>query len=464
MTWNNVIQAFNDIADSHKQINSFGYGELADIASSGTIHYPLMYVAPKTANIRVNVLRLNFTFVFADLVKRGFEQEVESDQLQIATDVLSLLQDAAYAFKLVNSSLNLERFRDRFDDDVTGWTLDVSLDIESVKDICAVPYDGVFNPLSVYSNEATPYPFTWGNITGTLSRQLDLQAALNALSGGGTTDLSIANKTATTLDVLSSTGTDIIVPQATITEAGLLIATDKVKLNNTTNTNSGNETAATIGAIVNGATDYPTPLNADKIGIWDVANALFKAVTWVNIKATLKTYFDTLYVTPYNKIYAYQNTDSSVTGTTSQTVLANLKVTGGDMGANGKLDILSTWLKAGTASTSTVRFFHSTDSTNIVGNTGTPTSSVQLALVSMGATNAYSGIFRRQLINKNNQNVNSMAPTTVAALSDATVSTTTRTDTNINTTNDFWIVVTAVLGNTGDTITLADVNLIISKP
>jgi hypothetical protein len=68
-------------------------------------------------------------------------------------------------------------------------------------------------------------------------------------------------------------------------------------IGNTSGTNTGNETAASIGAIVNGATNYTTPQDADKIGIWDVANALFKALTWANLKATLKTYFDTLYTT-----------------------------------------------------------------------------------------------------------------------------------------------------------------------
>lgn len=50
--------------------------------------------------------------------------------------------------------------------------------------------------------------------------------------GGGATNLGIANRTATTLDITSDTGSDAIVPQASTTEAGLLIATDKVKLNN----------------------------------------------------------------------------------------------------------------------------------------------------------------------------------------------------------------------------------------
>jgi hypothetical protein len=49
---------------------------------------------------------------------------------------------------------------------------------------------------------------------------------------GGPVNLGIASKTATTLNVTSSTGSPATLPQATITEAGLLSATDKVKLNN----------------------------------------------------------------------------------------------------------------------------------------------------------------------------------------------------------------------------------------
>jgi hypothetical protein len=62
-----------------------------------------------------------------------------------------------------------------------------------------------------------------------------------------------------------------------------------------TNALNNPETAASIGAIVNGATNYVTPLDADKIGIWDAANSLFKAVTWANIKATLQTAFNSVY-------------------------------------------------------------------------------------------------------------------------------------------------------------------------
>jgi lysophospholipase L1-like esterase len=60
------------------------------------------------------------------------------------------------------------------------------------------------------------------------------------------TNLSIANKTANTLDVLSSTGAGVTIPEATTTNAGLLINSDKILINTitanavNTATNTGN--------------------------------------------------------------------------------------------------------------------------------------------------------------------------------------------------------------------------------
>lgn len=107
----------------------------------------------------------------------------------------------------------------------------------------------------------------------------------------------------TQLSVLSFLGTNVSVAHndttskqgGTTNEYYHLTSAEHTIVQNTSGTNTGDETAARIGAIVNVATDYTTPLDADKIGIWDVANSLFKSVTLANLKATLVTYFDTLY-------------------------------------------------------------------------------------------------------------------------------------------------------------------------
>jgi hypothetical protein len=57
------------------------------------------------------------------------------------------------------------------------------------------------------------------------------------------------------------------------------------------------ETTTTTGALINGAASKTTPVDADHVGIMDSeASNILKKLSWANVKATLKTYFDTLYV------------------------------------------------------------------------------------------------------------------------------------------------------------------------
>lgn len=83
----------------------------------------------------------------------------------------------------------------------------------------------------VAANSTTLGAFTGTTIqdSRTIKQALqDLETYVEAISGS--TNLSITNKTGTTLDVASDTGTDATIPAATTSEAGLLIATDKQKL------------------------------------------------------------------------------------------------------------------------------------------------------------------------------------------------------------------------------------------
>jgi hypothetical protein len=56
------------------------------------------------------------------------------------------------------------------------------------------------------------------------------------------------------------------------------------------------ETTTTLGALINGATAKTTPVDADMLALMDsAASNIVKKLSWANVKATLKTYFDTLY-------------------------------------------------------------------------------------------------------------------------------------------------------------------------
>jgi hypothetical protein len=57
------------------------------------------------------------------------------------------------------------------------------------------------------------------------------------------------------------------------------------------------DSAASVGTQINDAGTETVVDNADYVGFWDVSVSLLKKITWSNIKAVLKTYFDTLYAT-----------------------------------------------------------------------------------------------------------------------------------------------------------------------
>lgn len=68
------------------------------------------------------------------------------------------------------------------------------------------------------------------------------------------------------------------------------------KLNGITGTNTGNETASTTGALINSATSKTTPVDADQVGLMDsAASNVLKKLSWANLKAALKSYFDVYY-------------------------------------------------------------------------------------------------------------------------------------------------------------------------
>ena len=85
------------------------------------------------------------------------------------------------------------------------------------------------------------------------------------------------------------------IQDATASQKGLMTAAYATKLDGI-EAGADVTDAVNVGSSINGATAKTTPVDADTMPLIDSAdsNAL-KKVTWANIKATLKTYWDTLY-------------------------------------------------------------------------------------------------------------------------------------------------------------------------
>jgi hypothetical protein len=60
----------------------------------------------------------------------------------------------------------------------------------------------------------------------------------------------------------------------------------------------GTITVGRLGTAIAGANEKATPVDGDSLGLSDSESAdVLKKLTWTNVKATLKTYFDGIYIT-----------------------------------------------------------------------------------------------------------------------------------------------------------------------
>jgi len=111
---------------------------------TNNITYPSMWVTPQPSSIERHFLKLNFMCLFYDLVNQNEDNSIEviSDTLQMANDFIQYLRTTTNEdnFDIDNEyTFQLTPFKDRFNDDVTGWQLDLQLNIINLNDSCNLP-------------------------------------------------------------------------------------------------------------------------------------------------------------------------------------------------------------------------------------------------------------------------------------------------------------------------------------
>ena len=141
VSYNQIVDAFEDISTAHYQVNTFGIGDVWEVATSGTVQYPMVWAVPQDGQLSNKVYNSNWTLIFMDLVHKDEhdENEVMSDMEQVALDYIAQLQKPEYGFDFKADGISFKRFTERFDDEVTGVAIDITIRVPFIFNRCAIP-------------------------------------------------------------------------------------------------------------------------------------------------------------------------------------------------------------------------------------------------------------------------------------------------------------------------------------
>ena len=160
ITFRNVVGYLETIAEKHHMINSFHSGELdeVDINKLGATDYVILYAEPGTVVVDKGVLSYSFTLYVMDMVndqvlgdspnnQRVGRVDTYSETLQIMQDVINEFHHSLYSTSWVDDQvvldlpINAEPFTARFDNELTGWTATINVQVHNKNNLCIVPID-----------------------------------------------------------------------------------------------------------------------------------------------------------------------------------------------------------------------------------------------------------------------------------------------------------------------------------
>ena len=146
-----ITDLLQTITNNHLILNHFAAGPLeeVDIAKLAQTQYPFLYCEVLGADIDNGVLTYSIELLVADMIQTDLtdRNQVYSDTLQLLHDVLNqFIQSLADTNTTVDDDYKVELpitcspFTVRFDNELTGWSATLSIDVSNKNNLCIAPF------------------------------------------------------------------------------------------------------------------------------------------------------------------------------------------------------------------------------------------------------------------------------------------------------------------------------------
>ena len=144
-----VIDTIKDTLQADVNCNTVTYGDITQIDLSKQTMFPLSHIIVNSATSGENIMTFNISILAMDIVDQSKdegdvfrgndkEQDVLNTQLTVVNKVIQKLRiGSLYSDKYqVQGDVNIEFFRDRFENMIAGCTATMDIIIENDVNVC----------------------------------------------------------------------------------------------------------------------------------------------------------------------------------------------------------------------------------------------------------------------------------------------------------------------------------------
>lgn len=177
----NIVDDFRLLADRHKQLNSFGFGDVEEFSFQVDTrdklsnpqfqapYYPYFYVIPPTVIMEFGFVIYDFQLIVSDIMKRDMDNmtDILSDTLQIMNDVVSMFrlsytpENGNYnEFYFVDDAITMTPFVEQYEDLLCGYSCSIKIKTRTPLDRCVAAFNDfpIETPCISPSPTITPTP------------------------------------------------------------------------------------------------------------------------------------------------------------------------------------------------------------------------------------------------------------------------------------------------------------------
>lgn len=146
LTLNQVQKRIESLTLSHKQVRTYKQGLVSDFFTDKTTKYPAVCLQDNGGSISLSghATTLSYRLFLLDMVhaseeSKQNEQDVQSDMVSIAQDLLAQMSFSAYDDWAISSDNQLQLLVEQDGDLIAGCYFDFSIRIMYERNVCQVP-------------------------------------------------------------------------------------------------------------------------------------------------------------------------------------------------------------------------------------------------------------------------------------------------------------------------------------